>query len=67
MDNLFNVGGKTIIVTGGGGVLCGTMAKALAAAGAKVAVLDINEQAAVNTVEQIKKGNGQALAIPVVV
>ena len=63
MDNLFNVGGKTIIVTGGGGVLCGTMAKALAAAGAKVAVLDINEQAAVNTVEQIRKGNGQALAI----
>ena len=64
MDNLFKIEGKTVVVTGGGGVLCGTMAKALAAAGAQVAVLDINEQAAVNTVEQIKKGNGQALAIP---
>jgi len=64
MDNLFDIKNKTIVITGGAGVLCGTMAKALAAAGAKIAVLDLNEQAASNTAEQIKKDNGQALAVP---
>jgi NAD(P)-dependent dehydrogenase (short-subunit alcohol dehydrogenase family) len=63
MDNLFDIEGKTIIITGGAGVLCSTIAKALAAAGAKVAILDINEQAAINTAEQINKDNGRALAV----
>lgn len=37
--------GKAVVVTGAGGVLCGTMAKAFAQAGAKVAALDLNEDA----------------------
>ncbi len=37
--------GKVVVVTGAGGVLCSTMAKAFAAAGAKVAALDLNEAA----------------------
>lgn len=37
--------GKVVVVTGAGGVLCGTMAKAFAQAGAKVAALDLNEEA----------------------
>ena len=37
--------GKVVVVTGAGGVLCGVMAKAFAEAGAKVAALDINEDA----------------------
>jgi NAD(P)-dependent dehydrogenase (short-subunit alcohol dehydrogenase family) len=37
--------GKTVVVTGAGGVLCGTMAKAFAQAGARVAALDLNEEA----------------------
>lgn len=63
MDKLFDIKDKTIVITGGAGVLCGTIAKALADAGAKIAVLDLNEQAAANVAEQIKKGNGQALAV----
>jgi NAD(P)-dependent dehydrogenase (short-subunit alcohol dehydrogenase family) len=63
MDNLFNIEDKTIVITGGAGVLCGTIAKALASAGAKIAVLDLNEQAAANLAQQIKKDNGQALAV----
>lgn len=35
--------GKVVVVTGAGGILCGTMAKAFAQAGAKVAALDLNE------------------------
>ena len=38
--------GKVVVVTGAGGVLCGTMAQAFAQAGAKVAALDLNEEAA---------------------
>ncbi len=37
--------GKIVVVTGAGGVLCGTMAKAFAQAGARVAALDLNEEA----------------------
>lgn len=37
--------GKVVVVTGAGGVLCGTMAAAFAQAGAKVAALDLNEEA----------------------
>ena len=32
--------GKVVVITGAGGVICGAMAKAIAACGAKVAVLD---------------------------
>ena len=35
---------KVVVITGAGGVLCGMFAKALAQAGAKVAVLDLNEE-----------------------
>ena len=38
--------GKVVVVTGAGGVLCGTMARAFAQAGAKVAALDRNEDKA---------------------
>ncbi len=47
MDLPMNIdfSGKVVVVTGAGGVLCGTMAKAFAQAGAKVAALDLNEEA----------------------
>ena len=38
--------GRVAVVTGAGGVLCSYFAKVLARAGAKVALLDINEEAA---------------------
>ena len=41
-----DLGGKVAVVTGAGGVLCGMFAKALAASGAKVALLDLNLDAA---------------------
>lgn len=57
--------GKTILITGGGGVLCGEMAHALYDCGANVAILDYNLQAAermVSTFES-KEGCGKALAV----
>lgn len=38
--------GKVAVVTGAGGVICSVLAEAIAACGAKVAMLDLNEEAA---------------------
>lgn len=46
--------GKVVVVTGAGGVLCGTMAKAFAQAGAKVAALDLNEDAVKKLADECK-------------
>ncbi|MCI9175743.1 MAG: SDR family oxidoreductase [Lachnospiraceae bacterium] len=43
---------KVVVVTGAGGILCGTMAKAFAQAGAKVAALDLNEEAVKKLAEE---------------
>ena len=63
MNELFDIKGKVIVITGAGGVLCGTMARALASAGAKVAVLDIDETAASKVTDEIKSNGGQAIAV----
>jgi len=63
MEELFDLMGKVTVITGAGGVLCSTMAKALAKIGAKVAILDLNEAAAVKVVEDIKADGGKAVAI----
>lgn len=48
-----DLSGKTVAVTGAGGVICSEFAKALAACGAKVALLDINEEAAKKYADEI--------------
>ncbi len=63
MSEQFNLKGKVVAITGAGGVLCGTLAKALAKAGAKVAVLDLSEDAANKVTEQIKADGGIATAV----
>lgn len=50
-----DLNGKVAVVTGAGGVLCGMFAKTLAACGAKVALLDLNEAAAGQIAEEINK------------
>ncbi|MBO7741372.1 MAG: SDR family oxidoreductase [Victivallales bacterium] len=54
---------KVAVVTGGGGVLCSTIAAALAACGAKVAILDLNLEAAQKAAEAIKADGGTAIGI----
>ena len=46
--------GKVVVVTGAGGVLCGDMARAYAQAGAKVAALDLNEEAVKKLADELK-------------
>ena len=54
--------GKVAVVTGAGGVLCSYFAKVLARAGAKVALLDLNEEAAKKYADEIKAEGGTAKA-----
>ncbi len=46
--------GKVVVITGAGGVLCGTMVRAFAQAGAKVAALDLNEEAVKKLADECK-------------
>ena len=46
--------GKVVVITGAGGVLCGDMARAYAVAGAKVAALDLNEEAVKKLAAELK-------------
>lgn len=54
---------KVAVITGGGGVLCGTFAKAVAACGAKVAVLDLRKEAADKVANEICADGGCAIGV----
>ena len=56
MSVSFDVQGKIAVVTGGAGVLCAAMCRELAAAGAKVAVLDLRLEPAESLAAEL--GNG---------
>lgn len=62
MDYSLDIVGKVAVVTGAGGVLCSMFSKTLAEQGAKVAVLDLNEEAAQKTADDITKAGGCAKA-----
>lgn len=51
---------KVIVITGAGGVLCGTLAKALGKQGYKIAVLDIRRHVANNIADSINSEGGIA-------
>ena len=57
-----DLNGKVVVVTGAGGVLCSYFAKVVARAGAKVALLDLNEEAAQKYAAEIEAEGGVAKA-----
>jgi len=63
VESLFSVQDQVVAITGGGGVLCSMMARALAKAGARVAVIDINTMLAAKVVDEIRAAGGSALAV----
>ena len=60
---LFNIQDSVAVLTGGGGVLCAAMSKALAQAGVRIAVLDISLEAAQKVVDEIRADGGIAIAV----
>ena len=63
LKNPYDLSDKVAALTGGAGILCSTMARALNACGAKVAILDINLESANRVAAQLREGGGQAIAI----
>jgi NAD(P)-dependent dehydrogenase (short-subunit alcohol dehydrogenase family) len=61
----YDFSGQSIVITGGGGVLGGEMARALFACGANITILDYNLPAAQKMVDSFehKPGTGRALAV----
>ena len=57
--------GKVAVITGAGGVLCSAFAKALAQCGAKVAVLDLNLEAAQKVADEITAEGNCGIAVKV--
>jgi len=63
---MFRLDDKVAVITGAGGVICSALAKDLARQGAKVALLDIREEAAQTTANEIlNAGLGEAIAVQV--
>jgi len=54
---------KVIALTGAGGVLCSTLAKALAKQGHKIAVLDLKLEAAKQVANEINEEGGNAIGV----
>ncbi|MBW3553169.1 MAG: SDR family oxidoreductase [Gemmatimonadetes bacterium] len=59
----FDLTGRVAVVTGGYGVLGGSMAAGLAAAGVKVAVLGRRREAADGKAEELRRAGGEAMAV----
>ncbi len=64
MNDLFNVNGKVILLTGGSGILGACMARHLAGEGARVVILDRNEELGNKLAEEIKAAGHEALFLP---
>ena len=54
----FDLDGRTVVITGGGGALCGAMADALGTMGVKVAVLDISLEKAEIRAQAVTRSGG---------
>ena len=54
---------KVAVITGGGGVLCSTMAMALSEQGVKIAVLDLRSENAQKVADQINQKGGTAIGV----
>lgn len=60
MNRMFNLQGKTAIITGSGSGIGRAIALLLAQQGAEVAILDLNENGGMEVVKQIKEKGGDA-------
>ncbi|MBN1818837.1 MAG: SDR family oxidoreductase [Sedimentisphaerales bacterium] len=65
MKDRFDIQGKGIVITGGAGILCGAMARELAARGARVCVADYDAMRANEVCKEIEADGGFALPVKI--
>lgn len=63
LDQLFSLDDRIYVITGGGGILAGTMANAIAQCGGKLALLDLKAEEAEKNADEINQAGGTAIAI----
>ncbi len=63
IQTLFSLRGVTAVITGGSGALGSTMARGLASAGARVAIISLLAETGTRVVEAIRADGGQAISI----
>lgn len=63
MDVNFDISGKVAVLTGAGGMICGTMSREFAKKGARVALLDLFVDKARAIADQITAAGGDAIAV----
>ena len=63
IQEAYDFSNQTAVVTGGAGVLCASFCRGLAAAGAKVVIMDLNLPAAEALAAEIKASGGEAFPI----
>lgn len=64
LNQLFSLSGKTAVVIGGTGELCGAMAEGLAGAGAEVVLVGRSAEKATKRLESIEAAGGKAYFLP---
>jgi NAD(P)-dependent dehydrogenase (short-subunit alcohol dehydrogenase family) len=62
-DNFYDFTDKVVVVTGGAGILCAEICRSLSASGAKVAVLDMNLEAAEKLAQEIRSKGSKAIGV----
>ena len=59
----FDISGQVAVITGAGGIICGTMAKEMAKKGVKIALLDLFVESAQKIADEIVADGGEAIAV----
>ena len=59
----FDISGQVAVITGAGGIICGTMAREMAQKGVKVALLDLFVESAQRIADEINAAGGDAIAV----
>jgi NAD(P)-dependent dehydrogenase (short-subunit alcohol dehydrogenase family) len=63
LDDLFKLKGKTVVITGGAGVLASAMARGLGMAGCRIAILDLRAEPAISRAEELQQEGIEATGI----
>lgn len=63
LDELFGLSGRVAVITGGGGHICGALARGLARAGATAWILDVRPEKAETVADSIRGDGGRAFPL----